>query len=170
MNLLPAGSIAYQQYVKRETPSLASILSAEGYRSIAIHTYFKWFWDRENVYKHMGFDHFTSVTEMPDAQNKGFYVADNEITKEIIKEVEGNEEPVFIYAVTMQNHGSYYDHRYEDTTLQVSGDYSEETTTMLNTYVTGLVDADNELGSLVNYLIDLNEPTIVVFFGTTYHC
>ncbi|QPR66646.1 LTA synthase family protein [Lysinibacillus macroides] len=164
-NLLPAGSIAYQQYVKRETPSLASILSAEGYRSIAIHTYFKWFWDRENVYRHLGFDQFTSVTEMPDAQNKGVYVADSEITKEIIKEIEGNEEPVFIYAITMQNHGSYYDHRYEDATIKVPSEYSEETTVTLNTYVTGLVDADRELGSLVNYLNTFNEPTIIVFFG-----
>ncbi|MGE7796322.1 LTA synthase family protein [Lysinibacillus fusiformis] len=165
MNLLPAGSIAYQQYIKRPTPSLAQILSEEGYHSIAIHTYFKWFWDREKVYEHMGFDKFTSVTEMPDALNKGIYISDEEITNEVIKEIEENNEPVFIYAVTMQNHGSYYDDRYGEGTIQVPGNYSEETQKILNTYTTGLVDADRELGNLVDYLQNSNEPTIVVFFG-----
>lgn len=165
MNLLPAGSIAYQQYVKRPTPSLASILANEGYESIAIHSYFKWFWDRENVYKNLGFQKFTSVTEMPDAKNKGMYVGDDEITKQIVKELESNENPIFIYAVTMQNHGSYNDNRYGDATIQVPGNYEEETKNSLNTYATGIADADKELGNLVHYLEASNEPSIVVFFG-----
>lgn len=164
-NLLPAGSIPYQQYVKKSTPSLASVLADEGYRPIAIHTYFKWFWNREKVYEYFDFDKFTSVTEMPDAQNKGLYVGDNEITKEIIKEIEENEEPVFIYAVTMQNHGSYYDDRYGETTIQVPGKYNEETQKTLNTYTSGLIDADKALGDLVDYLQSSAESTIVVFFG-----
>ena len=37
MAFLPYGSIPYQQYVKKETPSMASYLSSLGYYTIAMH-------------------------------------------------------------------------------------------------------------------------------------
>ena len=63
MAFLPYGSIPYQQYVKKETPSMASYLSSLGYYTIAMHPYRAAGWDRNLVYPKLGFDemHFSGV-------------------------------------------------------------------------------------------------------------
>ena len=51
MAFLPTGSIPYQQYIKSETPSLASYLKSLGYTTTAIHPYNRSGWDRDTVYE-----------------------------------------------------------------------------------------------------------------------
>ena len=38
---LPAGSVAYQQFVKDETPTLVEQLKLQGYQTAAIHPYYR---------------------------------------------------------------------------------------------------------------------------------
>lgn len=56
MAFLPQGSVPYQQYLKRETPSLASHLKTLGYETVAMHPYNSTGWDRNKVYPLLGFD------------------------------------------------------------------------------------------------------------------
>ncbi len=118
MSFMPAGSVPYQQYISRPLPSLASYFKSQGYASTAIHSYERWFWNRENVYRYMGFDEFISKEGFDNPVNKGAFIADDEVSRRIIQEVEENEEPTFIYAVTMQNHGPYDDNRYGDNPIK----------------------------------------------------
>lgn len=65
----------------------------------------------------------------------------------------------------MQNHGFFNDNLYGDMTIQAPGEYEEDTQNSINTYVTGLVEADLELERLIQYFEQSTEPTILVFFG-----
>ena len=60
IGFLPQGSVAYQQYVQKETPSLASYLKELDYHTVAIHPYYASGWDRDRVYPLLGFDEFLS--------------------------------------------------------------------------------------------------------------
>ena len=66
MAFLPTGSIPYQQYIKAETPSMASHLASLGYKTVAMHPYKATGWDRDKVYPDLGFQemHF-----LPDYKN-----------------------------------------------------------------------------------------------------
>ena len=59
---LPAGSIPYQQYIRRPLPSLATFLRSEGYETKAIHPFAGWFWNRSVVYKAVSYTHLTLPT------------------------------------------------------------------------------------------------------------
>lgn len=165
MMFLPAGSNAYQQYINRATPSLASYFKQSGYKSIGIHSYESWFWNRNNAYKYLGFDSFMSKEFFDNPSTKGYFISDDEVSKAIINQTEQTQEPVFTYAVTMQNHGPYDDNRYGVPPIQLEGNLTDEAKSILQTYAQGIADADYSLRKLVEYYKESEEPTVIIFYG-----
>lgn len=166
VSFLPTGSIAYQQFVSRPIPSLASVLAEQGYEPTAIHPYYNWFWNRENVYKLIGFNAFLSLDHFKNATYRGPYISDKEVNKKIISKTEETKEPDFVYAVTMQNHGPYEKGRYNEAKIKIdNGSLSEEARYSLETYTQGVVEADEAFAELIDYYENSKEPTIIVFFG-----
>lgn len=163
----PWGSKAYQQYVMRDIPSLVKVFSENGYRTAAIHTFFRWFWNRNEVYKHMGFKSFTGLEEIKVREVKGEYVSDHYLSKMIMDEADGGgKEPYFIFAISMQNHGSYYRERYSAFDREINNNsLSDSSEFMINNYIQGLSDADRSLQEIVDFVKKQKEPTLLVFFG-----
>jgi len=163
---LPQGSIPYQQFVKRPMESLAWVFKEKGYNTIGIHTYDGWFYNRDVAYKHLGFDKFLSSEYFKSPIYKGPFISDNELSKKIITQVEQSVDPVFIYAISMQNHGPYSPDRYDAKEIEVTNStLSKESKGILETYAQGVRDADESLRTLVNYFQENKEPTIILFFG-----
>lgn len=167
MNFLPDGCNPYQQYINKPIPSLASIFSGNGYASVAIHSYHKWFFNRDKVYPLIGFNKFISAEDFIKPQSRGFYISDQEIPKMIISEHKKAKKPVFIFTITMQNHGPYDIKRYaQPFNVKVSGrNVSEQNLSILQDYTQGVYDADKSLKTVINYFSTVKEPTVVVFFG-----
>jgi phosphoglycerol transferase MdoB-like AlkP superfamily enzyme len=166
-NFLPGGSIAYSQYVRRPLESLASILVNQGYTTTAIHSYHNWFYRRDEVYHNLGFDKFISSEFFIEPQVKRFYISDHQVSQLIIEEsqkAEQEKEPLFIFAVTMQNHGPYVV-GYEQEQIKVEGDISAEAKRILEIYAQGAADADQSLQMLVEHFAQSDRPTLIVFFG-----
>ena len=168
MSSLPGGSIPYQQYVNHPIPSLPAYFANEGYRTLAIHPYKKEFWNREQVYKNIGFQNFISLEQFHNPKRSGgYFVDDSEVTQSIIQETENSHKPVFIFAVTIQNHGTYHlsDHKYPKFPVKISGNISDQAKENLYIYSNGLLDGDKQIRDLMTYFRNSHEPTIVVFFG-----
>ncbi|WP_052455792.1 LTA synthase family protein [Bhargavaea cecembensis] len=163
---LPNGSVPYQQYVTRDIPALPAYLKSFGYHTLAVHPYPKWFWNRENVYEHFGFDDFLDIDRLDNPEYVGPYVGDVEVTREIIRQMEATDDPLFLYAVTMQNHISYNPGRYEEERIKSEGGgLSPEMRSIVDLYAQGVSDADQALADLLAHLEESGEPTVVVFFG-----
>lgn len=165
MQFLPGGAVAYAQYVRKPIESLAGILATKGYNPIAIHTYHNWFYRRNEVYKNLGFNKYISSEFFINPSKKGDYIEDSELSKMIIAETEKSEQPVFIFAVSMQNHGPYPLGKSGKNKIKVSGNLSNQAKDSLETYVQGLSDADRSLKMLVEHFEKKSEPTMIVFFG-----
>lgn len=164
-NLL-GGSIPYQQYMGKDIPSLAWTFKDYGYKTTAIHTYYKYFWNRIQAYESLGFDEFIGLDDLKDPEYFGnLYVSDAVITDEILNTIKKTDEPSFIYSVTMQNHGLYNDGRYGSDTIKAVDQYSDATNQILNNLATGYRNSDIELKRLMEELEKLDEPTLIVFFG-----
>lgn len=163
---LPAGSVAYQQYVTRDIPALPTYLKSLGYRTLAVHPYPKWFWNRESVYEHFGFDDFIDIDRFENPEYVGPYVGDVEVTREIMRQMDASDDPLFLYAVTMQNHISYNPGRYEEEKItSEGGGLSPEMRSVVDLYAQGVMDGDQALADLLEQLEESGEPTVVVFFG-----
>ncbi len=164
MAFLPSGSVPYQQYIKEETPSLASHLTGLGYSTYAIHPYAASGWSRDKVYPLLGFEEALFVNEFKSSRYLRKYVSDASSFKKIISLYEQKEEgvPIFVFNVTMQNHGSYGG-EYANFNQQV---YAEDkNNAYLNQYLSLIYETDRAFYDLVEYFDSQPEKTIILFFG-----
>jgi phosphoglycerol transferase MdoB-like AlkP superfamily enzyme len=164
MAFLPQGSVAYQQYLKKELPSLASHLKDLGYETIATHPYNSTGWDRNKVYPLLGFDEMYFIKDYSNPEKIRKYVSDKACYNKIIEMYESKPDgtPMFVFNVTMQNHSSYTD-EFDNFTpdIEVEGSSSK----VLNNYLSLMKISDSSLEYLTDYFSNVDEDTIIVFFG-----
>ena len=165
MAFLPSGSIPYQQYVLGPTASLASRLKAEGYDTLAFHPGERTSWQRDRAYPNLGFDSYKCGEDMdvPQSFEHG-YVSDQSDFEQVIWEFEHRQgdAPLFLFNVTIQNHGGYTaaDYPAQVTLTDVPGLYP-----MAEQYLTLANKTDQAFRTLVEYFAQQEEPTIIVMFG-----
>lgn len=166
---MPSGSVPYQQYIDSETGSLARTLSNLGYSTVAVHPYIATGWNRPAVYEYMNFDSFVAMDDFEDPEYVRSYISDQssfEMVTELYEEHEasGDSSPMFIFNVTMQNHGSYSKTytNFEPDTVYVPdpGAYPEA-----EQYFSVARQTDAAVEYLVNYFENCDEPTVICFFG-----
>ena len=168
MALLPANSIAYQFNVKPGTYSMVSTLKDQGYYSVAMHPYPGENWNRVECYQNMGFDAFLDQEFYEGSEGLRNYVSDEADYQKLIQVVEAKENPedkLFIFNVTMQNHGGYegtYDNFEQEVWLtgQYEGKYPKT-----DQYLSLMKRSDQAFQYLVEYFSRIDEPTMIVMFG-----
>jgi phosphoglycerol transferase MdoB-like AlkP superfamily enzyme len=164
MAFLPQGSIPYQQYINGEIPSLVNYLDELGYETVATHPYNASGWERDTVYPLLGFNRsiFLGQYRNPDYVRK--YVSDADCVDKIIELYENKTQgkPLFVFNVTMQNHGGYSD-QFDNFTPDITVDGIENVS--LSQYLSLIKLSDAALQQLISYFSDVDEKTVVVFFG-----
>ena len=181
---LPAGSKPYQQHITHEMFALPGYLKSLGYRTEALHCFYAKYWSRNTAYPYLGFDRFLALEDMtglsPKVRNyywKSGLVTDADMGDQIIRAYEAYKEasdaPVFLHAVTMQNHTNYNAANYPDDVrvrvTQAPAGLDDATIGALEDFATGVRDADLLLGTLTDYFSAVDEPVILVFWGDHYN-
>lgn len=168
MAMLPSNSIAYQFNVKPGTYSMVSTLKAQGYEAVAMHPYPGENWNRVECYENMGFDMFLDEEFYEGSEQLRNYVSDKADYDKIIQVVEGKESPddkLFVFNVTMQNHGGYED-TFDNFEQEVwlTGDY-EGRFPKTDQYLSLMKKSDEAFQYLLEYFSQVDEPTMIVMFG-----
>lgn len=163
MAFLPAGSIPYQQYIKDETPSLASYLANLGYETYGMHPYNANGWNRDKVYPLLGFDQTLFLGDFTQTDYVRKYVSDSSDSNNIIRLYGAKEnQPMFTFNVTMQNHGGYTD-TYQNFVPDIKVEGMENLA--LEQYLSLVKKTDEAFSDLVSYFSKQKEKTVLVFFG-----
>lgn len=164
MAFLPQGSVPYQQYLKRETPSLASHLKTLGYETVAMHPYNSTGWDRNKVYPLLGFDEMYFIRDYKNPKKIRKYVSDRACYDKIIELYESKPDgtPLFVFNVTMQNHSSYTD-AFDNFNPDVS--VSGSSSVALDNYLSLMKISDESIAYLTDYFAGAGEDTMIIFFG-----
>ena len=184
VSYLPNGSKPYQQHVTKPMFSLPNYLKlTEGYQTAAVHCFWAKYWSRDTAYPNLGFDDFISLEDMHHVQKvrKHYWttglVTDDSMADQIIEQYETmkstSDVPVFLHAVTMQNHTNYNRDNYpDDERVKVIAHpvgIKSSTIGALEDFATGIRDADAMLGKLTDYFSQVDEPVILVFWGDHYN-
>lgn len=161
------GSIPYQQSVSKFFPSVVDLLKDEGYKTYALHPNSKAFYKRSYVYENFGIDNFIGIDDMVNIERMpGGYVDDYSITKEIKRVLEENDEPIFMHAVTIQNHMNYDLGKNGEESIGVTWDgFAEGSQEEFESYSEGIKHSDLAIKELMDFVKDYDKPTMVVFFG-----
>lgn len=157
------------RYVSRPTETYVSNYRDAGYRTIALHPYNEKFYSRSSAYGYLGFDEFhgqQSIINTVFAEYKRGFVTDETTLRAIEHYADGQEQPVFLFAITMQNHQPFDGIDPSLVQIEVTSDrLSQPALTALSTYTQGLYDADKMLGDLAAWIDQRERPTVLAFFG-----
>ncbi len=168
MYFFGSGYIPYQQSLNFEQASLATVLKDRGYTTVAMHPAAAKNWQRSKVYPLLGFDEFLDIDYYENPQMmRWYYVSDACDYKYLIKRFEEREddEKMFIFNVTIQNHGGY-----ELTTSGISEYVNVRTKNgrkdnVASQYISVIRESDKALKNLLDYFNSVDEPVIICFFG-----
>ena len=182
-SFLPSGSKPYQQHVTKPMFALPSYLKTQGYQTAAVHCFWARYWSRDTAYPNLGLDDFISLEDMHGVTKvrKHYWtsglVTDDSMADQIIGQYEkmkaSSDEPVFLHAVTMQNHTNYNKDNYPDDqrvkVLEHPAGMKASTVGALEDFATGIRDADAMLGKLTAYFSQVDEPVLLVVWGDHYN-
>ena len=169
----------YEKYFCKEQESLVSYMEELGYYSMAFHPYDKSFWNRDIGYSGMGFNVFYSDIDFQNKEMCHGYISDMSLTKEIIERFEAQksvhpEQPIFSFAVSVQNHVSSMSGMDEAsekegctgiTTKVIGKEIEKEISEDVEEHYNGMRETIRALEALMNYFEEYEEDTVIVFFG-----
>ncbi len=169
MYFCPMGVIPFTRYLNSPRQSLASELTDMGYSAIATHPNKGSFYERDKAFSLLGFQRFVTWEEYDAPEYIGGYISDASFVNKIIElyEQEKEDGPLFIYGISIQNHGPYDDpERYRiypvntgDTRL--SGPRVRE----LETFGANIRDSSVALARIMEYFSKVNEPVLILVYG-----
>lgn len=169
IGFLPDGSIPYQQYVTDESYSLVSEFKSRGYYCLAMHPYYSNGWMRNIVYPALGFDEIYFMEAFPEGGTLRSFITDRVMFEKVVDTYESRsgDEPMFLFGVTVQNHGGYtYDGTDFKNTVSLrgmDGDYPDA-----EQYLSLIQESDAALEYLIEYFAGVEEDVVIVFFGDHY--
>lgn len=162
---LSPNAVPFQQYVRSSSYSMVSYLKTlYDYRCIAMHPYEANGWNRPAAYQHFGFDQCYFMDDFPQANYLRRFISDQEMVDFLIDVYEAQKDDLlFIFGVTMQNHGGYY-YKKEDFTNSISlNDYDDYFD--VEQYLSLIHETDKAVERLITYFEGADEDVVVVFFG-----
>ncbi|MEA1835252.1 LTA synthase family protein [Methylobacterium durans] len=90
-----------------EPTSLARLAAAAGFTSAFVHPFHRDFFQRAAVMRAFGFERLVMEEDFADAPRIGPYVDDRAFGRRVLAEVEAARGPLFLFGVTMENHGPW---------------------------------------------------------------
>lgn len=129
--------------------ALPAKLKDSGYRTLFVHPHGLRFYGRDALMPAIGFDIVDDCSALQGNARAGKYVSDCDLADTLLQKIDDAASPVFIYAVTMENHGPW------------AGEPQEA----LASYLRHIGNSDRMLGRLVSGLEERQQSSLIVFFG-----
>lgn len=165
-SFLPPHCVAYQLYMEEETPALSSVLQAAGYRTTAFHPYRSSGWNRPIVYDYLDFDHQLYNTDVTSPHYVRGYISDQssyDTLFRLTEQAQGQSD--FLFNVTMQNHSGYAQGWHNLPQSVTPSETVRAAEPKASQYLSLMRVSDEALQGLVEHYQQVDEPTMIVFFG-----
>jgi Phosphoglycerol transferase and related proteins, alkaline phosphatase superfamily len=174
MAFMPYGSVPFTQYLKSAVPDIVTTLESQNkkYETVGFHPYYSSGYTRRSVYSLLGFDKavfYDKTSETRGKEKIRGMVSDSQDYRDIEKMYEKNKAggsssgPLFIFNVTIQNHGGYTRNTYDfDEPVRVTNFDAADS---INTYLSLIRESDKAFRELTEYFSQQKEPTIILMYG-----
>lgn len=164
-SFLPGGTIAYQTVIKDGTYNLAQVLKENGYHTTFMHPYFANGWNRNGVYRNFQFDKsfFLEDMQFNEEDYMRAYVSDQANYRKIIEQYEmrrAKGQKMFLFDVTMQNHGGYGSGLHDVEVVEPLNDDAES-----SEYLSLIKKSDEAFQELLSYFSNIETPIVILMFG-----
>ncbi len=168
VDFLGIGEIAYRSVVgKKPVETVCHILKKHGYTTHAIHNNNASFYKRNEIYKYLGFDTFTSLEYMYDVEYNALgWARDKVLISSINDCLNSTDSNDMIYTVGVQTHGTFSPNLTDSAPIiDVYGIDTPSVEASFEYYISQLKQVDTFLADLIASLEKRDEPTMLVVFG-----
>jgi len=160
-------------FIRGESPSFVRKLRDLGYRTAMLHPGHSWFYNRQNIFPLLGFEEVLFEQAFPYyAEIRGGYISEAAAFDLMIEQIEDHLEtssdPLFYFLITIQNHSPYGNKFYDGShpeNFRTGLDLTEEERDIMANYFTGMIDADQQLMRLVEFMRISDEPFVLVYYS-----
>ncbi len=165
------GEYPYKSVLKEETvASIPYDLKNMGFATHAIHNHRGAFYGRNEVFKNMGFDTFTSLEYMINVEKtKKNWAKDNILTDNILAAMDSTEGRDYIYTISVQGHGKYPEEEtLTDPPIKITSapeSFEEEVVWQYEYYVNQIYEMDQFIKDLTDTLAEYDEDIVLVMYG-----
>lgn len=184
-SLMPALSgTVFVSYTNREYITIPKLMKDMGYYTFSMHGNSATMWNRNTMYKSIGYDRFYSKSDFKIDETVGLGLSDKSFFKQAIpklEEIEKTHQNYMGTVISLSNHSPFedlesygdFDLSYITERINIQTNKKEEVTdTYLNdskmgNYLKSSHYADIALGEFINYIenSDYFDNTIFVFYG-----
>ena len=161
------GEYPYKGKLRKHTlDNMAYVAKDHGFATSALHDHRALFYNRNEVYAHMGFDSFTSVEYMNDVSfTPTNWCKDKTMIPYIMDIMKSTDARDMMHIVSVEGHGKYPTEQvFKNPYTTVSCD-DEETRWKYEYYLNECHEMDTFIGDLINQINAAGEPTIMVIYG-----
>ena len=165
MGFFPSSYYAYLRCVDRPSNTLISNMEANGYRTYSMHPETAKNWNRDKVYEYFGFDESLWAEDFESAPVYHSGVSDGATYQKVIElyEGRGEGEKLFLFDLTMQNHGGYIMWAEEQSQIHVEALNVDDAE--MDEYLTLIKASDEDFEKLIHYFSEEEEKVVVCMFG-----
>ncbi|MDQ0195723.1 LTA synthase family protein [Paenibacillus wynnii] len=154
------------EYMDKSLPSLPKLMKAQGYETATFHTNSVEFWNREALYKAIGFDKYFDQAFYGDDDHIAFGSSDEVLFAKTIPELvklDGEENPFYAVVISMSAHHPY---KLPESKFKIKLPERFEGT-LVGDYIQSQNYADYAMGQFLDGLktSGLWENSVVVFYG-----
>ena len=157
---------AFIKYGTRNYSSIAKELIRVGYSADAYHANNRGFWNRNVVFKSLGFQKFFATDNYPKGSNVNMGLNDNDFLRLTADYIKGQPKPSFSYLITLSSHFPF-DIKDPNRTLKLSdGKYP----TLSADYLQSIHYTDAAIGEFIAKLKKegLYDDSLLVVYGDHY--
>lgn len=142
--------------------SIAWVAKRRGYRTICVHPYHRHFFDRDLLFPKLGFDELHDIAAFGEALRTGPYVADTALSDYVERLIKDRAEPLFIFIITMENHGPWPDNRLPAPAMMIERGTDAS---HFGHYLTHMRSGDRMLGHLADLLDAEGRQGSLTYYG-----
>lgn len=148
--------------INNKSQSYLYYFKDQGYYIEGFHPGDRWFYNRENVHRDIGFDNYYFLEDFEGAEENDAYF----FTKLLeLYDARDKSVPYFSHNLTIQNHGAYYEDQNYGTGMISPEGLTEASYNILSNYLVGIYDTNNRIYEFIDELRYDAEPVVVVIYG-----
>ena len=156
----------YRHFLKNPQTTVAHQLKAIGYETVCVHPYPASFYQRDKLYPQLGFDCFIDIEAFDSKDKVGQYIGDHALTEQVRQLLSNRSGPIFIYIITMENHGPLHLEKPTDGDMErFYVDRQPVGCEDLSVYLRHLHNADRMAVELTNLLKARNSGGLLCWYG-----
>lgn len=165
-SLYPASSgAAYFLYAGNKFNAMPETFKEAGYDTAALHGFRETFWNRDIMYKKLGFNNFYGEKSYNIDENVGLGLSDKSFLSQSIDKIKTLNKPYYGFLITLSSHFPY-----DDVTKYGNFNVGPYEGTLLGNYLKAINYTDAQLGMFFEQLEKegILENSVVVLYGDHY--